>query len=305
VAASDLEVTAVPAAGGLLAGLVRTARPKQWVKNLLVLAAPLASGFIDRDDNLLNALIALTAFCLAASGTYFWNDARDVEADRAHPTKRNRPVAAGTVPVAMAWVIGAVLVGAAIGISFLATWQLAVTTGAYVAITTSYTLWLKEIAVVDVVAIASGFVLRAIAGGTATGILISDWFFIIASFGSLLMVVGKRQGEQLELGGAAASVRTTLGTYSEAYLAYLRSVASGVVLVAYCLWAFEKSAQADTSVPLYQVSLIPFAVAILRYSMLVDLGRGASPEELVFEDRPLLLASAAWAAVFGLAVYTL
>jgi decaprenyl-phosphate phosphoribosyltransferase len=305
VTASELDVAALPAPRGLVGGLVRTARPKQWVKNLLVLAAPFASGLIRRDDNLLNALIALVAFCLAASGTYFWNDARDVEADRAHPTKCRRPVAAGTVPVGVAWAVGGLLVTGGIGISFAATWQLAVTTAAYVTITTAYTFGLKDVAVVDVVAIASGFVLRAIAGGTATGILISDWFFIIASFGSLLMVAGKREGEQRELGGDAAAVRTTLGAYSEAYLGYLRAVASGVVLVAYCLWAFEESAIADASVPLYQLSLLPFAVGILRYSMLVDQGRGSAPEELVFEDRPLLVAGVVWAIVFGLAVYAL
>jgi decaprenyl-phosphate phosphoribosyltransferase len=305
MAASEVGVTPSAASSGLLGALVRTARPKQWVKNLLVLAAPLASGFIDEGDNLQNALIALVAFCLASSGTYFWNDAHDVAADRAHPTKRFRPIAAGAVPVGAAWVIGGLLVAAAIGISFVATWQLAVTVGAYVTITTLYTFLLKEIAVVDVVAVASGFVLRAIAGGTATGIAISDWFFIIASFGSLLMVTGKRQGEQRELGADASSVRSTLGIYSESYLGYLRAVSSGVVLVAYCLWAFEKSEVADASVPLYQISLIPFAVAILRYAMLVDMGRGSAPEELIFEDPPLLVAAAVWAAVFGLAVYTL
>src|SRR5436190_19366209 len=160
----------------MLSSLIRTARPKQWSKNVLVFAAPGAAGVLDQAEPLAQTLIAFVCFCLAASGTYFVNDAADVESDRRHPTKRPRPVAAGEISVGLARTAGVVLVVASIALSFTARWQLAVTVAGYVAITTLYTVVLKHVAVVDIVAVAAGFVLRAVAGATATGVPISDWF---------------------------------------------------------------------------------------------------------------------------------
>ena len=125
-------------------------------------------------------------------GTYYLNDARDVDADRRHPTKCNRPVAAGVVPVPTAYAVGFGLLAASVALSFTARWELAVTVAGYGALTTAYSLWLKRIAVIDVAAVAGGFVLRAIAGAAATHVPISDWFFIVTTFGSLFMVSGKR-----------------------------------------------------------------------------------------------------------------
>src|SRR2546421_5281700 len=186
--------------GSLLMGLVRTARPKQWVKNVLVVVAPGAAGVLDNGRPFFQTSIAFVCFCLAASGTYFLNDAADVEADRRHPKKRTRPVAAGIVSVNTARAAGITLIVLAVGLSFTAGWQLAVTVAAYVAITTLYSSWLKHVPVFDIVAVASGFVLRAIAGAAATGVPISDWFFIVASFGSLFMVTGKRHAERAQMG---------------------------------------------------------------------------------------------------------
>jgi len=175
--------------------LVAACRPRQWIKNLLVFAAPVAAGVIDQGDLLTDTLAAFVAFCLAASGTYLLNDALDVESDRLHPTKRNRPIAAGQVPVVLAYVVAAVLVVAALAIAFLTRSQLGWTIAAYLALTTAYSFWLKHVAILDVIAVASGFVLRAVAGAAATGVPISEWFFIVTSFGALFMVAGKRTGE--------------------------------------------------------------------------------------------------------------
>jgi decaprenyl-phosphate phosphoribosyltransferase len=287
----------------LLSGLIRTARPKQWAKNVLVLAAPGAAGVLDNGTPLARTIIAFAAFCLAASGTYFLNDAADVESDRIHPTKRHRPVASGVVPVPTARMMGVLLIVVSIGISFFARWQLAVTVAGYLVITTMYSTVLKHVAVVDIVALASGFVLRLVAGATATGVPISDWFFIIAAFGSLFMVVGKRHAERLEMGDEAASVRATLGEYSDSYLAYLRAVSSGTVLVAYCLLAFEKESASTSSIPWFQLSILPFVLGILRYALLVDQGKGSAPEELVLSDRHLQVVGFLWAVMFGLGVY--
>jgi decaprenyl-phosphate phosphoribosyltransferase len=290
--------------GSLVAGLVRTARPKQWTKNVLVFAAPGAAGVLTQATPLVRTLIAFACFCLAASGTYFLNDAADIDADRLHPKKCKRPVAAGIVSVGTARVAGVVLIIASIALSFTARWQLAVTVAAYVAVTTLYSSVLKHIAVFDIVAVAAGFVLRAIAGATATGVPISDWFFIVASFGSLYMVTGKRHAEREQMGSDAHTTRATLAEYTDSYLAYLRAVTSGTVLVGYCLWAFEKAHETQASIPYYQLSILPFVLGLLRYALLVDQGRGEAPEEIILSDRTLQLIGVLWVIVFGLGVHT-
>src|SRR3954464_7425552 len=138
-----------PPSASLLSGLIRTARPKQWMKNVLVVAAPAAAGVLDHPSVMLDTLIAFIAFSLAASGTYFLNDAFDVEADRRHAKKRFRPIAAGVVPVRTARVVGVVLLAAGIGVSFLANWRLAMVIGVYIVFTTTYSAWLKHVAVID------------------------------------------------------------------------------------------------------------------------------------------------------------
>lgn len=299
----------IPGAGrprrSLPLALVVEARPKQWAKNVLVFAAPGAAGVLGQRTETLQALVAFAVFCLAASGTYYLNDAGDVEADRLHPKKKFRPIAAGEIPVGLARFVGAALITAAVAISFLTHWQLALTMVGYVVMTTAYTVWLKHIVVFDVVTVAAGFVLRAIAGATATGVNISNWFFIVTTFGSLFMVAGKRHAEGREVAGDLGSTRATLAEYSVSYLEYLRSVSTGVVLVAYCLWAFEKANVATAqSIPWFQLSIIPFAIAILRYAFLVDKGGGGAPEEIVLSDRVLLGLGAVWMILFAIGLRT-
>ena len=288
-------------------GLVRLARPRQWTKNVLVFAAPGAAGVLDQGEQLVQTLLAFASLCLVASGTYYLNDARDVEADRLHPTKRNRPVADGTVPEGLATVGGVVLIVAGVVLAFAVNTDLGITVAAYGALTTAYSLALKHVAVVDVVAIAAGFVLRAIAGAAATGVPISEWFFIVTSFGALFVVVGKRGAEARELADLdldeLAAVRPTLRTYTPDYLAYLRNVATSGALLAYCLWAFERAELTDEAFPWYQISIVPFAIALFRYALVLDQGRGSAPEEVVLSDRVLQLTGLVWAVIFGLGVY--
>jgi decaprenyl-phosphate phosphoribosyltransferase len=290
-------------AGTVAGGLWRALRPRQWIKNLLVLAAPVAAGRIDEGQVLTQTAVAFAAFCLASSGTYLLNDARDVDADRRHPTKCRRPIASGVVPLPLAYGLAAALILAALVLAFAVRADLGITVVAYLALTTGYTLALKHIAVVDLVAVAAGFVLRAVAGAAATGVPLSEWFFIVTSFGALFMVSGKREGEADELGEDASLVRATLGVYTKTFLTYLRAASSGVVLVGYCLWAFEQAdARPDAGI-WYQLSIVPFAVAILRYALLADQGRGSEPERVVLGDPPLLGAGLVWGMIYGYAVY--
>lgn len=286
-----------------IGALVRSLRPKQWLKNTLVFAAPVAASVIDDRDVLARTVAAFVCFCAAASATYLLNDARDVESDRRHPTKRHRPIAAGSLALPVAYVTAAVLlVGSVVG-AFLTATDFGIVLVSYLVLTTAYTYRLKNVPVLDIVAVAAGFVLRAVGGAAAAGVPISEWFFIVTSFGALFMVTGKRHGEVLDLADDAAAVRPALGAYTTGYLAYLRSVFSGGVLIAYCLWAFTSAEAHPAGAVLFQVSIVPFAVAILRYALLLEHGEGAEPETLILSDRTVLAAGAAWAIIYACAVY--
>ncbi|TXH45126.1 MAG: decaprenyl-phosphate phosphoribosyltransferase [Actinobacteria bacterium] len=284
--------------------LVKAMRPHQWTKNVLVAAVPLAAGQLFGVTVLLQTLGAFAAFCLAASATYLVNDSADVEEDRRHPTKRNRPIAAGHISQTTALIAAAVLFLAAIGLSLVVAWPLAVVVAAYVAVTLTYSLRLKHEPVLELVFLALGFLLRAIAGGAATGIAISSWFLIVAAFGSLFMAAGKRASEldyALEQrGGDTAGTRKVLTGYTPAYLRFVWGLAATVTVTAYCLWAFEV-AEVPTAVPWAKISIIPFVLAILRYAVDIDSGRAGAPDEVVLSDRALMLIGVLWVVVFGLA----
>jgi decaprenyl-phosphate phosphoribosyltransferase len=289
-------------APSLARSLLRTARPKQWAKNVLVFAAPGAAGVLTEADELGRTLAAFVAFCLAASGTYFLNDALDADADRRHPTKRNRPVAAGHVSDGLAKTMAVVLMLAALAVAApFNGGKLALVVGGYIVITVAYSLWLKHEPVVDLGAVAAGFVLRAIAGGVATDVPLSDWFLIVAGAGSLFIVTGKRHAEQVELGDASAGHRSTLAQYPSAYLNYVRAVTSGVAITAYCLWAFENAA-AVGDVFWFRLSIVPFVAGVLRYALVVEQGAGGAPEEIVLGDRVLQLFGLMWVAAFAVGV---
>jgi decaprenyl-phosphate phosphoribosyltransferase len=281
--------------------VVRLARPQQWTKNVLVVAAPGAAGVLLEARSVVKTLVAFVCFCLAASGTYCWNDALDVHADRLHPKKRLRPVASGEVSVPAAKAIGTVLLCAAIALSFAATWHLALVVGAYVVITLAYSVWLKHEPVLDLATVASGFVLRAVAGGVAVGVSISNWFLIVAASVALFVVTGKRSAEHSELGETAGLHRRSLAQYSAAYLGYVRAVSSTIAILAYCLWAFDVSDRAGNAV-WFQLAIIPFVLGVLRYALLLDRGEGGAPEEVLLRDRVLLLIGVAWVVLFAVAV---
>ncbi len=287
---------------GLVGGLVREARPRQWTKNVLLLAAPAAAGVLDDPAVWGDLAVAVLSFCLTASGVYYLNDVRDVAGDRVHPVKRHRPVAAGVVPVRLAVVVGAALLLGGAALSAVVRWELLVVLATYVVTTTSYSLWLKHVAVVDLVLVASGFLLRAIAGGVAVDVPLSSLFLLVAAFGSLFMVAGKRHGEFMEMGEERASTRASLALYSDAYLRYVWSIASAVTMVGYSLWAFSLS-QGQPHPIFYELSVAPFVVAVLRYAYRVEGGEGGEPEEVVLGDRQLQLFGLVWAVLFALGVY--
>ncbi|MDQ4105216.1 MAG: decaprenyl-phosphate phosphoribosyltransferase [Actinomycetota bacterium] len=284
-----------------VAGLVRTMRPRQWLKNILVLAAPFAGGQLFQLEILTAVGIAFVAFSLAASGVYLVNDVQDVEADRAHPTKRNRPIAAGVVAPQLALTVAIALFVAAIGVSFLASPDLAIVTAVYIAVQVSYCLWLKHQPVVDIAIVASGFLLRAIAGGAAAGIDLSQWFLLVAAFGSLFMVAGKRYAEIRLAERTGAKIRKSLERYTASYLRFVWTLSATVLIMTYGLWAFQLSQINQSRWPI--ISLVPFVVAVLRYAVDVDGGNGGEPEEIAIGDRVLQVLGGCLVLTLVAAVY--
>ncbi|MBE1581069.1 decaprenyl-phosphate phosphoribosyltransferase [Amycolatopsis roodepoortensis] len=291
-------------AGGLVGGIIKTARPRQWVKNVLVFAAPFFafSKSTDRTGLLIAALIAFAAFSLVASSVYLINDAIDVEADRAHPTKRNRPIAAGIVPVPVAFVAAAVFFAAGLGISFFASWQLAVVLAVYEAVQLGYCFGLKHQPVVDLAIVGSGFLMRSIAGGVAAGIALSQWFLLVTAFGSLFMVAGKRYAEIMLFERTGAKIRSSLKKYSASYLRFVWATSAAILIMSYCLWAFEIRQVEHNSVWAV-VSMVPFVVAVLRYAVDVDGGNAGEPEEIALKDRVLQVLGASWVVTLFLSFY--
>ncbi len=285
------------------AALIAALRPRQWLKNVLVFAAPLAAGSLLEPDVLVPSLMAFVAFCLMSSATYLVNDVRDAESDRAHPTKRSRPIAAGHLSPRAAIVAAVVLALVSLG---LALWVNAGLFGvllAYAVFTLSYSLFLKHEPVIELALLSMGFLLRAIAGGVAAELPISRWFLIVAGFGSLFMAAGKRFSELEHAtrgdNGALEHTRRSLAGYTPAYLRFVWGTAAAVAITAYCLWAFEVGL-AESSFPWAEWSVLPFVLAILRYAADVDRGEAEAPEDVVLHDRVLLAMGAAWLVLFGL-----
>jgi len=288
--------------GSVLWGLVRAVRPRQWVKNALVFTAPLASGRILDADVLGPTLLGFALFCAATGAVYLLNDAIDMAEDQRHPRKRLRPIAAGIVPRPLAVAVAVVLAGAALTAAVLLTRpELAWVLGIYLVLQLGYCVALKNQPVLDLAVVASGFLLRAVAGGVAAGLVLSQWFLLVASFGSLFMVAGKRYSE-LVLVGDSARTRRTLQEYSASYLRFVWSLSAGVACTAYSLWAFEMG-ETQPGVPWAAVSIAPFVLGILRYAVDVDKGTAGAPEELVLHDRVLLGLGLAWALTVGLGVF--
>ncbi len=298
-----------PRRRGALRAVFVTLRPRQWIKNLLVIAAAGAAGALGHDDVPVRVGLAFVAFCMLASGIYAINDVRDADEDRLHPRKRFRPVAAGELSPGAATTLGIALIVAGVVMCAAIRPLLAAVGAGYVAITLSYTLIWRHLLLLDILAIAGGFVLRAVAGGVAAPVALSRWFVLVVTFAAVFVAAGKRQAElrrtdALPPGAAAAAPggrRRVLEGYTEGRLRVILIISAAATLLAYCAWAFEIP---DVhGIPWRPLTILPLAVAVVRYGMLIGAGKGEAPEDLVLRDRPLLLAGIAWLVLFALGVH--
>ncbi|MGA8548441.1 MAG: decaprenyl-phosphate phosphoribosyltransferase [Mycobacterium sp.] len=297
----EAPVTGPPA--NLVVGLFRAIRPRQWVKNVLVLLAPLAAlgtdVRYDYADVLGKEAIAFVVFSLAASSIYLINDVQDVEADREHPTKRFRPIAAGVVPEWLAYVVAAVLGVGSLVVSWWLTPNLALVIAVYLGMQLAYCFGLKHQAVIDICILSSAYLIRAIGGGVAAGIYLSQWFLLGIAFASLFMGAGKRYAELQLAERTGAKIRKSLESYTGTYLRFVWTMSATALVVCYGLWAFERDRYSGNW---FAVSMIPFTIAILRYAVDVDGGLAGEPEDIALRDRVLQLLFVAWIGTIGAAV---
>lgn len=282
-------------------------RPNQWVKNLLIFVAPLTSGKVFHATVVEHTLYAFVAFCLVSSGVYLLNDIRDIEADRSHPTKRFRAIAAGHLLVPNAVVVSVILqlVGFAIAVIAARSIGLVLILAIYEVLTTAYAFGLKNVAIIELVIVANGFFMRAYAGAVASHIPASTWFLVVISFGAFYLVVGKRSSELMHLG--VGSTRKVLSDYTPEFLQSVLTMSSTVIVTAYCLWAFDTSttglmAVQHSALPIH-LSVVPVVMAILFIMKSAESSSGQSPEDLLLKDKVVQSLLVVWMILIVIGIY--
>lgn len=278
-----------------------TMRPKQWIKNALVIAAAGAAGALGHDDVPGRVGLATISFCLLASGVYAINDVRDAPEDRLHPVKRRRPIAAGELDVRAALGLGLGLTVAGLILCVTISPLLCLVGAGYASLTLSYTLIWRHVLVLDIFAIAGGFVLRAVAGGVAAPVALSRWFLLVVVAAAVFVAAAKRHAELLRADLHGDRRRRVLNAYSPTLLAVILIASAGVALLAYCAWTFELPTVGG--IPWRPLTIAPFAVCLIRYGALVRSGAGEAPEDMLLSDRPLQLAAVTWLSLFALGVH--
>ncbi len=280
----------------MLRALLKTMRPRQWTKNIFVFAALVFDGKLFHLPDFLRTLAGFGLFCFISSAVYIFNDLLDVEADRQHPLKKNRPIASGKLPVPAALAAGATLSLLAIALSYLLAWQFALTVLVYFAMMLAYSKWLKHFPILDVLILAAGFVLRVHAGTTIITVeRFSPWLYVLMTLLALYLGFGKRRAELALLADDATNHRKVLDGYTIPLLDQFITIVSGTTILAYSLYTFFRLPDNHTL-----MLTIPFVVyAIFRYLYLIQVEQiGGEPEEILLSDRPFQVSIFLW----GLAV---
>ncbi len=285
---------------------IQEIRVRQWTKNLVVLAGVVFSLQAGLSNQMPRAILAFFSFCLLSSSGYLLNDLKDLESDRLHPRKKMRPLASGQLSPLICRVMLVVFLIAGLGISFHLSRNLALIALAYLCLSIAYTLYIKKIVLLDIMAIAIGFVLRAVAGVVALDPSpeLSPWLLVCTLFLALFIGVGKRRHERITLSENAALHRQTLAEYSPELLDQLVPVVTGSTLLAYSLYTITPTSGLHGA-PEKMIITIPFVVyGIFRYLYLVyQKGRGGAPSEILLTDLPLLINVALWGLTIILILY--
>jgi len=274
-------------------------RPKQWIKNLFVFAALIFARDVFQLPLLGLTAAAFVCFSLSSSGVYIINDILDVEHDRNHPVKRHRPIASGRIPVGSALCLALALLAAGLIGSFLVTWPLGLVVLVYISIMVLYSLWLKQQVILDVFTIATGFILRVVAGAAATGVYLSPWLLLCTVFLSLFIALGKRRHELYLLNDNAAEHRSALSSYSFAFIDQMVGIATSATIISYSLYTFLAPTNRNL------IYTIPFVLyGLFRYLFVIyQQQSGGAPEDVLLRDRPLLAAVVLWIIACAIILY--
>lgn len=290
-----------------LRALISGMRVHQWVKNGLLVVAPVAAGTIFHRPVFIHTLVAIASFSLTASALYLLNDLKDVESDRQHPTKRFRAIAYGDLSPRMAMFAASVLAlcGFALPLLIPSPGALYLVLAIYVAETLTYVYFLKSVAIIELALVASGFFLRAYGGAVASHLFVSTWFLVVISFGALFLVIGKRSSELKKVG--AGTTRKVLQEYTAEFLDSALTMSATVVVTGYCLWAFDTSHTGLSSKLHHQVpirlSVVMVVLAMLFIMKSAEAGDGSAPEDLILHNRTVQVLIILWAALLAIGIY--
>jgi len=278
----------------LLWAIVRSLRPRQWAKNLFVLAGLVFSQQL-LTPAAWTALAAFLIFCGLSGAIYLLNDVADAEKDRLHPEKRRRPIASGALPRGLALAVGVALIAVMLALSFRLSVEFGLVAAAYAILLTAYSVWLKRLVILDVLTVAIGFVLRAVAGAVAIRVEISGWLLICTVLVALFLALGKRRHEYLTLHGDAAAHRPILAEYSEGFLDQMIAVVTASTVTAYALYTMSPDTVAKFHSRLLPLTL-PFVLyGIFRYLYLLYRRQlGGNPSDLFLSDRALIVNTLCW-----------
>jgi 4-hydroxybenzoate polyprenyltransferase len=288
---------------GLVVAVLVSLRPRQWAKNLFVFAGVIFSQQLFTLQ-VWPAVAAFALFCALSGAIYLLNDVADAEKDRLHPTKRGRPVASGALPRGLALAIGLALLAASVLVSFRLGVRFGLVAMGYGALLTLYSVWLKHLVILDVLTVAVGFVLRAVAGAVAVGADISGWLLICTVLIALFLALGKRRHEYLTLKGAAAAHRPILAEYSEGFIDQMIAVVTASAVTAYALYTMSPETVGKFHTRLLPLTL-PFVLyGIFRYLYLLYRRElGGNPSDLVVSDRALMVNTMLWMVTVLVLIY--
>lgn len=287
----------------MLRGLIKSLRPRQWIKNVFLLAGIVFDRQLTNTDAVIRTLLGVVIFSLLSSSIYLINDIADLEADRSHPIKRSRPIAQGVVPIRVAAVAAAFLILATLIPAFMLSTYFGVICLVYFLINLAYSKWLKHLPIIDVMVLASGYVLRVAAGVSLITVeRFSPWLYVVTTLFALFVGLGKRRGELSLLQSETHVHRRVLDGYTIPFLDQLITIVSGTTIVAYSLYTFSAPNLPENHT---MMLTIPFVLyAIFRYLYLVQVKMlGSAPEELALTDRPLQVTFFLWGLLILIIFY--
>jgi 4-hydroxybenzoate polyprenyltransferase len=287
----------------MLTAFLKAMRPKQWIKNGLIFAAIVFDRQVTNPDALFRTIAGAVLFSLVASAVYLVNDLSDVESDRNHAVKRLRPIASGALPISVARIGAVLLLAISLPLAYLLSPGFFLLTSGYFILNISYSLWLKHIAILDVLFLASFYVLRVVAGVALISVeRFSPWLYIATTFVALLMGIGKRRAEMLKASTQEGSIRRVLDSYTLSYLDNLLLIVLTITIVTYSLYTFSAPNLPDNHITMLTIPFVIYGVFRYLYLLQVE-ERGEAPEEIVLTDRPFQVNLVLWGASILLIFY--